>query len=249
MTRFPLLPTLIAASLTLPAQAQEPTPKDAFIEANLLAIFYHELGHAVIDLMEVPIFGQEEDAADVMSVLLIDWTFDEDTAQSMAYDSAFGFLSDPEGQQEVPYWDLHGPDEQRYYNHICLFYGANPDSRADLAADLGLPDERAETCPEEYDLAADSWGGVFEAMEAQKSGAPMHFTPGASPQDAQINQVIGAEIASLSQDITLPQPLEIRVDSCDEPNAFYDPSDISITICTEFVPHLESLFDTTFTGN
>lgn len=31
---------------------------DRFVESNLLAIFYHELGHAFIDIMQMPVFGQ-----------------------------------------------------------------------------------------------------------------------------------------------------------------------------------------------
>ena len=53
--------------------------------------FYHELGHAVIDTMQVPIFGQEEDAADVFSILLIDEIFEPESANIIAYDAAFGF--------------------------------------------------------------------------------------------------------------------------------------------------------------
>ena len=43
--------------------------EDGFVTSNLISVFYHELGHAVIDTMQVPIFGQEEDAADVFSTI------------------------------------------------------------------------------------------------------------------------------------------------------------------------------------
>ena len=47
--------TSLAAScfLAAPAFTQDTTD---FVEANILGIFYHELGHAVIDLEELPIF-------------------------------------------------------------------------------------------------------------------------------------------------------------------------------------------------
>lgn len=236
----------VAAALTvmaLPLQADELTRQEAFVDANIRAIFYHELGHAVIDLMEVPIFGQEEDAADVMSVLLIDWLYDEEAAQAIAYDSAFGFLSDPEGKSEVAYWDLHGPDEQRFYNHICLFYGANPDIRDDIAEELGLPEERAETCPDEYDQAAYSWGGVFDRMDARKSGVPMAFVAGEGAEAEVINQILEGEVASMNADLKLPQELTVKVESCGEANAFYDPQDVSVIMCTEFVTHLGEIYD------
>ena len=52
--------------------------EDDFIHANIVSVFYHELGHAIVDVMRLPIFGQEEDAADVLSILLIDEYFEED---------------------------------------------------------------------------------------------------------------------------------------------------------------------------
>ncbi|WP_299151720.1 DUF4344 domain-containing metallopeptidase [uncultured Tateyamaria sp.] len=241
MRIFPHLIAVLTITSATPAQAQDLDERQAFIEANILSIFYHELGHAVIDLMEVPIFGQEEDAADVMSVLMIDWLFDEDTAQAIAYDSAFGFINDPDQTEEVPYWDLHGPDEQRYYNHVCLFYGANPDARDDLAVDLGLPEGRAETCVEEYEQAAYSWGIIFDEMDDQRAGVPMIFRAGSGDGATLLNEVLAAEVASMNGDIRLPQEVVVTVSSCGEPNAFYDPQEISVTFCTEFIPHLEDL--------
>ena len=73
----------------------------AFVEANILGIFYHELGHAVIDLEGVPIFGQEEDAADVFSIYLIHSLFEEEAAQSLAHDASFGFWGEAMARQDA----------------------------------------------------------------------------------------------------------------------------------------------------
>ncbi|WP_227267460.1 DUF4344 domain-containing metallopeptidase [Roseobacter weihaiensis] len=246
MKRRSALATLAYAVCTLSAQADD--AQQAFVEANILAIFYHELGHAVVDLMEVPIFGQEEDAADVMAVLLIDWLFEEETAQSIAYDSAFGYINSTEQIEETEWWGLHGPDEQRFFNHVCLFYGGNPENRAEFAEDLGLPEERALTCPDEYDLAAESWGSVFDKMDAQSPGVEMRFVAGTGVDADIVNSVLRAEIRSMSGEITLPEQVSVRVESCGEANAFYDPSDLSITFCTEFVPHLNDLFESSSEG-
>ena len=119
--------------------------EDGFVASNLISVYYHELGHAVIDTMQVSSFGQEEDAADVFSILLIDEIFEPESANIIASDAAFGFHA--EAQENAPaFWDVHGPDEQRYYNLVCIFYGANPDLREDFAQELGLPEERAISC-------------------------------------------------------------------------------------------------------
>ena len=47
--------------------------------------------------------------------------------------------------------DVHGLERQRFYNVLCLAWGADP-KLYDFAKDLGkLPKERAGGCREEYD--------------------------------------------------------------------------------------------------
>ena len=79
----------LAALAATPAMAQE-----AFVKANILGIFYHEMGHAIIDVEGVPIFGQEEDAADVFSIYLIDALYEPAYAEELAYEAAWGFLGE-----------------------------------------------------------------------------------------------------------------------------------------------------------
>ncbi|SHH91661.1 DUF4344 domain-containing metallopeptidase [Marivita hallyeonensis] len=233
--------TLALAATPLCADEAE----DAFVEANILGIFYHELGHALIDVLQMPVFGQEEDAADVASILLIDQFFEPEAALQMAYDVSDGFWAEAEVNHDdpVPYWDVHGPDEQRFYNTVCLFYGGDPETRDVFAEDMGLPEDRAEYCPEEYDLALDSWGAVFDDLTGD--GVPMAFVtegPGSITSD-----VIGAEVAALNEDFAFPSEILVRVEPCGEANAFYDPSDQSIIMCQEFEDHLRDLF--TVLGN
>lgn len=212
---------------------------DAFVESNILGIFYHELGHALIDVEQVPIFGQEEDAADVFSIFLIDAIFEEDAAQAIAYDAAFGFAGeaaarDQEGA-DVPWWDVHGPDEQRYYNTVCIFYGANPENRAELAEELGLPEERAEYCPMEYDQAADSWGSLLDTLQDRGAGESLVFE---GDDDSLTAQLLRQEVRDLNSALTLSAPVTVTVESCGEANAYYDPSTQGIVFCAEFEDHL-----------
>lgn len=141
----------------------------AFITSNVVATFYHELGHALIDVLALPVLGKEEDAADTLSTLLIHSTFEEESAVAMVFDAASAFFlyadeADAESY-EMPYWDEHSLDMQRYYHLACLFYGANPDKRDAIAKEMELPEDRAEKCPEEFALADESWGVMLEGHE------------------------------------------------------------------------------------
>lgn len=205
-----------------------------FTENNLLAIFYHELGHAVIDQMQVPIFGQEEDAADAMSILLVDALYDSESAEQIAYDSAALFWS--EAQQEPAFWDTHGPDEQRFYNTICLFYGADPDARAGFAEELELPEERAVGCEEEYELAAQSWNAVLDEMSADRA------LTGRLVLTADVSMpVLAKEIEALNAEFKWPRNIPVNVTNCDEANAFYDLEDQSVTMCSELTAWLDGI--------
>jgi len=229
----------VLAFLVLAGPVWADEERDRFVEANLLGIFYHEFGHALIDVLGLPVFGQEEDAADVASILMIDAFYDEDAALDLAYDASFGFLGEAEVAGDVAYWDVHGPDEQRFYNTVCLFYGANPDAREEFADDMGLPEDRAETCPEEYDLASESWGAAFDDIAGQ--GTSLRFN--AAGFEGLTVDVIEAEVAALNVDFTLPEPVGVVIENCGEANAFYDPGEVQIIICTEFEDHLRVLFD------
>ncbi|SUZ32293.1 hypothetical protein ROE7235_02049 [Roseibaca ekhonensis] len=239
MQKFGVFVAILSAAQAFAATAQ--TDEDAFVEANILGIFYHELGHAVIDIESVPIFGQEEDAADVFSILFIDWFFEEEAALELAYDVSLGFwgealMRDAEGF-DIAWWGVHGPDEQRFYNTVCLFYGGNPDMRDDFAADMELPEDRADYCPEEHDMAAESWGTILDDMEARSDGAAISFIEGSGFAA----DIIAAEITLLNDGMQLARPLAVAIRDCGEANAFYDPEAVEIVFCSEFEPYLREL--------
>jgi hypothetical protein len=217
---------------------------DEFIAANLIAVFYHEFGHALIDILEIPIYGQEEDAADVLSVLMIDELFEEQSAVDIAASAAFGLRGDTDLRaaidREVYWWDVHGADLQRYYTHVCLFYGADPSERRYVAKELGLPDARAQTCREEWEQANRSWGRVLRELYARGAGDSIRFrVDGRIGRDDFLTvAVIREEVKHLNARLSLPVPLQVDVEQCGEANAFYVPADREIIMCTEFADYL-----------
>ncbi|WP_259912900.1 DUF4344 domain-containing metallopeptidase [Jannaschia sp. M317] len=224
----------------LPVAAQDLSQQEeAFVEANILSVFYHELGHALIDVEDVPIFGQEEDAADVFAVVLTEAVFEPEVALDLAYDYALGFDAEARARAERgedhPWWDVHGPDEQRFYNTVCLFYGADPQGRSDYAEDMGLPEERADYCPGEYEQAEVAWGEVLDAMLDRGGGDSLRLS---GAEVGRIGAVLAEEVAALNAELQLAENVDVRVAPCDEANAFYDPSDRSITFCTEYEAEL-----------
>ena len=216
----------------------------SFVDANILGIFYHELGHAVIDIEGVPIFAQVEDAADDFSTLMIDALWENEAAEALSFQAANGFWAEAAWREEtgeaIEWSDVHSPDERRYFNTICLFYGANPDERDDFADDLGLPDARVESCVEEFELANESWGPVIDDMIERGPGETLRFS---GSSDTLIGRLVAEEVEALNKEMSLAQPIDILLEHCGEANAFYDPNAISITMCIEFEDHLIDIED------
>lgn len=223
----------LTLGLAMPAQASD---AEDFVTSNVISALYHEFGHALIHLTDASVLGREEDAVDTLAVILLDALWEEESAQLLTAMTALSFELAAQENEDPAYWDVHGHNMQRYYNQICLFYGANPDARAELASDFELPEQRAATCVEEFDLASASWEAVLEPLKIEGTGRTIAFYGDTS---SDIGALLDSEVADLNEIFTLPQSVTVAYAPCGEENAFYDPSTVTITICTEYVEFLE----------
>jgi hypothetical protein len=129
---------------------------------QFLEVVFHEMAHAIFHVLQVPILGREEDAADQMATLWL-IALKPETADQMLAGVVAGHLDDA-GYRSLkqlkrkrfrfgsarPLADVHSTPEQRLYNLLCIAYGADP-ARFGVLKDRGtLPDERKEGCGEEY---------------------------------------------------------------------------------------------------
>lgn len=218
----------------------------AFVRRNLVSTFYHELAHALIDIMELPVLGQEEDAADVFSVVMVDRLFDGDEAVAINGGAARGFEVDAIKMRrkghEWDWTDEHGPDMQRYFNIVCLTYGGAPELRATFAEEMGLPEGRAEICEDEFALAKNSWDLVIKRIADAKIGKPVSFSESArSTLQIRAAQIVEAEVKRVNEKFNLPRRLRVTVKRCGRGSnfyAFYSSSREKITVCTNYIDEL-----------
>jgi Putative metallopeptidase len=128
------------------------TPIDALI-GPFLDVFLHETGHAVFAILKTPLFGREEDAADQFSTYIM-LRFDKDEARRLILGNAYqykGDLSSPTVTvKQHKFADEHGTPAQRFYNVLCLAYGADPKLFGDVVTKGFLPEDRAVICEREY---------------------------------------------------------------------------------------------------
>jgi hypothetical protein len=117
-----------------------------------LEVFLHEVGHAVFDYLSVPVLGREEDAADQFAAYVL-LQFAESDARRLIYGVGFSYNIDASkpSTKKNPFADEHGLPAQRFYNVLCMAYGADSKLFADLVDKGYLPSERAEGCADEYE--------------------------------------------------------------------------------------------------
>jgi hypothetical protein len=128
-------------------------------------IFYHELGHALISIFDIPYTGRQEDAVDQFSSILL---LSQGKANSVL--AGASFFGESRGG-DTPYWDEHSLDQQRFYDIVCLLYGSNPEAYDGLLlreAGFGfggsegiLPKQRAARCPENFKDIDRSWSRLI----------------------------------------------------------------------------------------
>lgn len=133
------------------------TPDEATNDA-LMHTLFHELGHALIEMYQLPIVGKEEDAADSLANVLLIEFYDNGQETVLSAADLFDLESeDSNNLEEADFWDEHSLDAQRYYSTLCHVYGSDPDNYASAIEDTDISDDRADLCIEEYEAASRNW--------------------------------------------------------------------------------------------
>ena len=122
---------------------------------QFLWVTLHEVGHATFDMLDVPIFGSAEDAADNFATYII-LQFGKNQARRLILGAAWAwraYLGDYKRNPVVPvrlaaFASDYGLPQERYYNLLCLAIGAQRPVFADLEA--YLPTTRSPHCILEY---------------------------------------------------------------------------------------------------
>jgi hypothetical protein len=126
--------------------------RQAAIVGTLVGVVLHEGGHMMFDMLNVPVFGREEDAADEMASFLA-LQFNKDVARTIIKGFVYFWAkaNDPAaGDPITAFSDVHGTASQRMFNTLCLAYGGDRETFQEFVDRGWLPAKRAEHCAEEY---------------------------------------------------------------------------------------------------
>jgi hypothetical protein len=264
-----LLLAAFAAAIGSARAAPEPQPAYrtqgldertlTFILGNVQFLLAHELGHLVIGEFQVPVLGPEEYAADYIAATALIRTQRRDPERNARYRDYLLAAADAQRLAwekgtslgvPVPYWDSHALNIQRFYQFVCLLYGADPDTYAELPARIDLPAGRAAGCTAEFQQAdrAINWLiATFGRKPGAGEGAPIEIRYEQPPsvvatevaQAMRRVRLIETSTERVTELFALPRPMAVVVRRCGRAEAAWQPERGELVVCYE-------LFDTFF---
>ena len=166
-------------------------------------VLYHELGHAVIDLYNLPIPAAQEDIADALSSYVLLKFLKGDVGVDSIRNAAWAYMlqSSVSSLDNTDFADEHSLDIQRFHNLACFAYGSNPSSNRDLVGDGLLTKDRSKRCTVEYKNLVSSWDKLLVDHLQNRSYTPAPIPP------------------SIPSEIPIPQPSPIPPPPPPTPNA------------------------------
>jgi hypothetical protein len=143
------------AAIQLYQTGNRPVPADAGIVGPYVNAMLHEIAVAVFDVLDIPVWGRQDDAADRVAALImlqfnklnVAWPTIVGTAWFLAASTV----------SPADFAETRGIMAQRYYTTLCIAFGGDratfggfvaASARSPYAGDL--PDARAVSCREDY---------------------------------------------------------------------------------------------------
>jgi hypothetical protein len=255
-----LQPVVAADAPVYRAKGLDP-PTVNFVLGNFEFVLLHELAHVVIGELKVPVLGPEEDAADYLAATaLLNATRNDPASHQRAnawlLAAAEGLrLSWADGEThggELPYWNSHSLNIQRFYTLVCLLYGNDPEAFADMPAAIGMPAVRADGCEAEWQKADRSFHWLLDnfGRKPGEAAGPEIGILYAEPetlvasellrairQDGMLDRVAGA----MRERIILPREIALHMRSCGRPEAAWQPEQRELVLCFELLDALYQL--------
>jgi hypothetical protein len=136
------------------ASKADPDLRETVIVGTFVQAVLHEVAHGVIDILQVPVWGRMNDAADRLAAFIM-MNFGDDVARQTIIGTAVFFELSGRSWTGSEFADLRSPEAQRYFNYLCIAFGGAPKTFEFLTKAEGdkkaiLPEDRARRCAGEY---------------------------------------------------------------------------------------------------
>ncbi|BCW90306.1 hypothetical protein sos41_34740 [Alphaproteobacteria bacterium SO-S41] len=217
-----------------------------YVLGNVTNTMFHEFAHGLVSELELPVLGKEEDAVDAFAnVVMVNHDDDPalDAMMVAVADDYFTAGQYEDGNSADMQMDEHSMSAQRAFSVICILVGADPEKFKQAADNAGMSPERQASCSADYEQAAGAWDKMLSdhyVKDGEKSTSKITVVYGkpAKGQEAIAKLVKESGIVEAVSEqmiglIKFPNPIKVKVEACDDDNAFWSPEDRSVTLCYE----------------
>jgi hypothetical protein len=227
-----------------------------FVIGNTLFALLHEIGHAAIGEMKLPVLGREEDEADSYAALrmlrFVGSSFSQRALAEVAKNWFLNARRDQETGATPVYYGEHTLGQQRAYQVVCLMVGSDPAKFKSLADEFQMPPERQETCRKDYGKVSRSWDAVLgphrrapdqpqTKIYVVYSEAPENLAGFARAfQRVQLLETVAQRSAS---DLAWPVPFTLEMRSCGSPESAWSEENRTVRVCYELAFDFVQLYD------
>lgn len=247
-----LLALLVMTLAVGGVEAKDPNKKRnaealRFAANNSLFVLYHEVAHLLVDQLQLPVLGKEEDAADNVATWMLLNKGTPEANQALA-DAANGWVLSGIAYNSEPddsdYYAAHSLDRQRAFQIVCLMVGSDDRAFKPIANEYALDRDRQDSCHWDYALVDRSLKGLIgpRAAKSNQHGVEVevtyHDVSGRLKSAADAFRASGVfdQVAEdLRSKFSLKTPVAFNAKRCGEANAFYDPDTVEVIFCYELM--------------
>lgn len=241
-----------------------------YVLGNTLFTLLHEVGHGLVDVWQLPLLGRQEDAVDAFSVTFVAEVIQDDKALSdeqlaqldryywVAADTWLAYSEIADTSDMALYAAEHSLDYQRFFSHVCLVIGSDPDFYSDWIEEFKIEeaDLDPEACEEQFALKSDDWAYLLEQERDQDwkdtgtKGIQIVIEEPVKKTNARFRKMAESWDwlryfeRRMETKLKLPQPIVVYFASCDgDANAYYDLEEQAVTMCYELMAEYAQFYN------
>jgi len=216
-----------------------------YVINNSLFTIYHEVGHLLIDKLDWPVLGREEDIADNFATYVL-LSQRRRSFQLALKDAALGWKLEDQffggERDDSDYYAVHSLDLQRAFQIVCMMVGEDRDTFYITAQEWGIDTMRQSTCQDDYQKISRSIERLIKSnpnssltakvvIEYERAGADLSL----AYKTLRESRLLESVAEDLRNNYGLTQDIKITASRCGEANAFYDQDTSEIIMCYELL--------------
>lgn len=124
--------------------------RDDLLVGPVVMVALHEVALAVFDILQVPVWGMKEDAADRIAGFMMA-QFGKDVAWKTLLGTGWYLSQSGITGLGVDFYYVRTLDGRRFYNYLCMAYASDHQTFAFLVRNADLPENRAAWCDHDYE--------------------------------------------------------------------------------------------------